>query len=281
MTTVHTIYKTTNLINGKIYVGKHSTKDPYDDYIGSGILISAAIKKYGVDNFKKEVLHTFSCEELAYLAEAMIVDEDFVKDPNVYNLRPGGMGASPGRGNHMWGRKGSLSPRYGKKSTEGHKRRISKALSGVPKSIPHRKKLSDALKGSTMPVEVREKISKAMTGEGNPFYGKTHSEETRKAISKSRIGRFSGKNSPSYGVPKTKEHREKLSIANTGKKLSKEHRMKISKGGIGRIHSDATREKMSKAAMGRKQEIVTCDVCGKSGGVSNMKRWHFDNCRFG
>lgn len=34
--TYYTIYKTTNLINGKIYIGKHQTKDPYDSYLGSG-----------------------------------------------------------------------------------------------------------------------------------------------------------------------------------------------------------------------------------------------------
>ena len=53
------IYKTTNLNNNKIYIGL-STKsvDESDGYYGSGILISKAIKKWGKDNFKKEILVT-------------------------------------------------------------------------------------------------------------------------------------------------------------------------------------------------------------------------------
>lgn len=48
------IYKTTNLINGKIYVGQDSNNDP--TYLGSGLLINKAIKKYGKNNFLKEIL---------------------------------------------------------------------------------------------------------------------------------------------------------------------------------------------------------------------------------
>ena len=48
------IYKTTNLINGKIYIGQDSKNDP--KYIGSGYLLIKSIKKYGKNNFKKEIL---------------------------------------------------------------------------------------------------------------------------------------------------------------------------------------------------------------------------------
>lgn len=49
------IYKTTNLVNGKIYIGQ-SINDEDDNYIGSGTYIKKAIKKYGKDNFKKEII---------------------------------------------------------------------------------------------------------------------------------------------------------------------------------------------------------------------------------
>jgi hypothetical protein len=52
----YTIYKTTNLINGKIYIGKHETSDLNDTYMGSGKVLMNAIKKYGKDSFKKEIL---------------------------------------------------------------------------------------------------------------------------------------------------------------------------------------------------------------------------------
>jgi len=50
------IYKTTNLINNKIYIGQHTTDNINDDYLGSGKLISYAIKKYGKEKFQKEIL---------------------------------------------------------------------------------------------------------------------------------------------------------------------------------------------------------------------------------
>jgi hypothetical protein len=50
------IYKTTNLINNKIYIGKSNTNN--SDYLGSGKRLKLAIKKYGKENFKKEMLRS-------------------------------------------------------------------------------------------------------------------------------------------------------------------------------------------------------------------------------
>ena len=51
----HYIYKITNLVTGDIYVGQHTTSNLDDGYLGSGTIIRYAIKKYGADNFKKEI----------------------------------------------------------------------------------------------------------------------------------------------------------------------------------------------------------------------------------
>lgn len=88
----YTVYKITNNINGKVYVGAHVTDDLDDDYMGSGIHIARAIKKHGLDNFTKEILHTFDSVEEMYAKEAEIVNEDFVKRKDTYNMVVGGKG---------------------------------------------------------------------------------------------------------------------------------------------------------------------------------------------
>lgn len=70
----HIIYKTTNLINGKIYVGMHSTDNLNDGYLGSGWILKQAIKKYGKENFKREVLLVLSNRKEAREVEALLVD---------------------------------------------------------------------------------------------------------------------------------------------------------------------------------------------------------------
>jgi Putative endonuclease segE, GIY-YIG domain len=88
------VYQITNLLNGKIYVGKHkSAKHPSENkYYGSGKQITAAIKKYGIENFKKEVIHYCSSMEEMSNKEAEIVTEDFVKRTDTYNMHKGGPG---------------------------------------------------------------------------------------------------------------------------------------------------------------------------------------------
>ncbi len=53
---MYVVYKTTNLVNSKFYIGVHKTENPEDDYLGSGKLIKRAIEKYGADSFHKEII---------------------------------------------------------------------------------------------------------------------------------------------------------------------------------------------------------------------------------
>jgi hypothetical protein len=89
----YTVYKITNLVNNKIYVGLHVTDNLNDDYLGSGKQIQAAVKKYGRDNFKREYIKICKTPEEMYNLEAEIVNEDFVKNPNTYNMKTGGTGS--------------------------------------------------------------------------------------------------------------------------------------------------------------------------------------------
>ena len=85
------VYKTTNTINDKIYIGAHKTKTlNYDGYLGSGKLLKKAVAKYGTKAFVRETLHVFTNPSDMYTKETEIVTEDFVNNPNTYNIATGG-----------------------------------------------------------------------------------------------------------------------------------------------------------------------------------------------
>lgn len=85
------IYKTTNLINGKIYIGLDSYNRP--NYLGSGLWITRAIKKYGKKNFKKEILEHCTCKNI-YEREKYWVKFLNARDPKIgYNICEGGLGS--------------------------------------------------------------------------------------------------------------------------------------------------------------------------------------------
>lgn len=98
------VYQTTNKVNNKIYIGVHSTEtDEFDGYIGNGVSIyrpatymnpktpfQCAVKKYGVKNFIRTTIQEFEKEEDAYKLEELLVNEQFLKREDVYNLALGG-----------------------------------------------------------------------------------------------------------------------------------------------------------------------------------------------
>lgn len=95
----YTIYKITNTINNKFYIGKHQTNNVNDSYMGSGTAIKDAIKKYGKENFIKEILFVFDNEQDMNKKEKELITEELVSNPNCYNVGIGGEG-----GPHFKGR---------------------------------------------------------------------------------------------------------------------------------------------------------------------------------
>jgi group I intron endonuclease len=145
------VYETTNLLNGKKYIGYHSTFNLNDNYLGSGKILKNAINKYGKENFKTKIIKFFKNSAEALSFEKDMITEEIINSENYYNITCGGLGGSV---------KGEKSHSYGKK-----------------RSLAHRKKISD--------------FAKTRTSRENPFYGKKHSEETKKYFSDRQKGLLS------------------------------------------------------------------------------------------
>lgn len=106
------VYQTINVLNNKIYVGVHKTENPdlFDGYIGCSVIITHpssyanpetpfqyAVKKYGPSKFKRTILKVFNDPESAFNMEAEIVNRDFIKRKDTYNIHLGGLGGRIGR----------------------------------------------------------------------------------------------------------------------------------------------------------------------------------------
>lgn len=85
-------YKITNNVNGHFYYGIHSTDNLNDGYMGSGERLKYAYKKYGIENFSKDIIKFFDSRKSAFEYEGEIVTEELVKNSECYNSTVGGVG---------------------------------------------------------------------------------------------------------------------------------------------------------------------------------------------
>lgn len=174
------VYKTTNLVNGKYYIGSHrGTKG--DSYLGSGKLLKAAIKKYGIQNFKREILYEAETAEEMYAKEAELVSIG----GDSYNLMPGGYGGFA----HLNTPEGirNRSKTFKKWYTAGAKAFRKK----LQTDKVFAKKIKDnALKASQASV---------LKGPVCSFQGKRHTEKTKRKIGLTNSKRLRGKNNAMFG----------------------------------------------------------------------------------
>lgn len=193
------VYRTTNLLNGKSYIGQHVTTNLNDGYLGSGTILKKAIEKYGKENFEREILEfASSMEELNKLEIKYIDQNNAVENDEFYNLIEGGHpGCSPmyGKDNPMFGRIGSLNPRFGKHHTQETKDRLRNiALERFEDKTNH------PSFGKIPSEETKSKQRAAKQGmyfgEDNPNWGHRWSEELRKKVGEKRKGEFAGGKNP-------------------------------------------------------------------------------------
>ena len=170
----YTVYKTTNLVNGKIYVGIHRTETPLDNYLGSGKRLRLAVRKYGRESFRKEILYDFDNAEEMALKEREIVDPEFIAREDTYNLARGGedpFATVTSEQRAEWGRMGAQAFLARPDALEILGRNGATALrrfraeGRVPPIDPL------AFQGRTHTPETRAKMRAARLGKGNSQYG--------------------------------------------------------------------------------------------------------------
>lgn len=175
------LYKITNKINNKYYIGVHGTNNLNDGYFGSGRNLKLAIKKYGKENFNKEIIKFCNSYKELMIEERLLVNNKTLKDRNIYNSEIGGAG--------------------GKVWTKELKKKVSNSNKG---KIPW-------IKGKKHTKETREKMKKNhadVSGKNNPMYGIDVSTLMTKEANRERIKKISKANK---NKQRTDEHKKKYS----------------------------------------------------------------------
>jgi len=182
----HYFYKITNRKTGEFYYGIHSTDNLDDGYFGSGTRICESVREFGQDTFVKEIVRFFESREKASLFESNVVNSELIQNPKCLSLRTGGdVAGLPG----------------GKISEESLKKKRGTIAKKCLEDPNYKKriglKISKSSKGKHKPEGFADKIAKARLG----------------------VPRMDLR-----GVPKSIEHRAKISASLKGRKLSEEHK---------------------------------------------------------
>jgi len=173
----HFTYKTTNTINDKSYYGKHSTTNLEDGYLGSGLNLSRAIKKYGREVFTTEILFFYENTEELNNAEKELITEEMINSNTTYNIAVGGQGGNLGL---LVNKKISQKTKGVKKGpcSDTHRKNMRLAKLGYVFSDESLKRRSTTVKEKNAKLTRREKaIGSRSSGEKNGFYNKSHSAE--------------------------------------------------------------------------------------------------------
>lgn len=254
------IYKIINLVNNKIYIGKNLHNNP--NYLGSGFLIKRAIKKYGKENFKKEIIEVCD-KEKANEREVYWIKKLNSTDLKIgYNITEGGTGGDNFSNNprkeeirHEMKERftGEKNPMFGKPWPEERKERVRLKLIGKKASEETKLKISISLKGENNRMF-------GVCGDKHHNFGKKLTLEQKEKLSEAlleywnnniqRKKEISGENS----ITKRPEVKKKMSESRKGKTLSTGHKEKISKAlrgrkevNSGKHFSEESRKKNSEA----------------------------------
>ena len=268
------VYVITNLINGKQYIGDHSTNEINDHYLGSGNLIKKAISKYGKENFRKEILELCETKQEAFEKQEKYINEYETLSPNGYNISP--------KGGHNVS--GCIS--------EETKRKIGKANKGKTawNKGKHGCYSKEALAKMSKPKSDQHKIMIGKSKVGNKnFLGKNHTQETKEKISKSNKGkkrsnevkkqmskRNAGEGNPMYNKSVYAVWEEKYGKDEADKRRD-QYIIKMSNSLKGLKRSKESKENIKRAALNRSKK--QCPYCLRYFDPGNYKQFHGEKCK--
>lgn len=310
-------YRTTNLVNNKIYKGVHKQDFHFpvlfDGYFGSGVALKRAIEKYGEENFTRETLFVYYTPEEAYAKEAELINEEFIARKDTYNMILGG-------GIHY-----DYSESSREKMSNAHKGKIN-VLTEDGKNIKVYKDDPRIISGELTPITTKGMICVRDTA-GNCFLtDKNDLRITTGELVSARKGMPNetikgtipvidsngntlriNPDDPRYlsgelkhfreGKTLSDESRKKISDSKIGISLSEAHKKKIGEGNLGSKRSEETKKKQSDSAkkaikekrnglfgknnpfFGKKQKEFICPYCDHIGKAPNIYRYHFNNCK--
>jgi hypothetical protein len=173
MEPLYTVYRTTNTVTGKFYIGVHKTFDPNDSYLGSGIALKDAVKTHGRAAFRKEILFAFATSAEAYDKERELVTRELVEGGSTYNLTEGGVPSIDwGNRRKATALRGEDHPQWGKSDPEMNRRR-SESMKLAHQKLPaehwnrekgaaKRRGVTTSLKGVPQSEELKAKRAEAM-----------------------------------------------------------------------------------------------------------------------
>lgn len=247
----HYVYQITNKMDGKYYIGVRSCEiDPGDD-IGVKYFSSSKDKTFQNDQrnnpqyYLYEVIEKFETRELANKLEEVIHKRLCVSNDEMsYNLCN-----APNNFNFS-----------GRIHSDKTKIKMSNAHKGKTLSKIHKKNIKNSHIGKRLSEKTKTKISRS-------HFGLKHSDDTKFKLRQINLGKNH-----------SNETKIKMSNIRIGMKLSDETKRKISISLTAVSKSDIHRKRISETL--KNNPKIICPWCKKIGDVSNMKRWHFSNCKF-
>lgn len=227
------IYITTNMVNGKRYLGQKRFEYGTDwrSYLGSGQALRAAINLYGKEKFSRNVVcFCYSEDELNQVEYDLSVFLDVVKSPDWYNMILGGKGKSGYQMSEeqLKAHRARAVQQMQNPAMREHLSKLAKERNNTDEAKKHQ---SAMMKELWQDDEFRKKVVDNLpdrSGTKHPMFGYQWSDEQRKHMSEVQTGKRCGENASFFGhkhTPEVKELLSTLAKQKTGEKNPRAHKV--------------------------------------------------------